>query len=117
VKAIIDSKGRPVGWFDTDHVYRLNGVHLAFVRGEDVYDHGGAYIASFKDGFFWDLAGDAVAFVKGAHGGPSLVIPSAPPSLPALGIPPKPPSFPKPRSRAKLSRAWSKTTWTQLVSE
>jgi hypothetical protein len=82
---IFDNSGKVVAWLGgAEVIYDLNGTPHAYIKNENVFDYSGFYHGRFQRGFFRDKNGNAVAFIKGAQGGPLIPLPQLPP-LPPLG--------------------------------
>lgn len=96
MEPIFNNNGQVVAWLREKDIYHLDGSHAAVVNGENVYGHRGQHLGVFKQGLFRDQSGGAVAFIRGAHGGPILPIPAIPPIPPIPAIAPIPsiPSIP-----------------------
>ncbi len=115
MEAIYDRHGKPVGWFEQDIVYSVAGCPRAFMRGGAVYSFGSTYLGWFDRGYFRDGTGAAVAWIRGAQGGPAAPAPTAPPDRPFLqfallpSLPPLPPLRPVP------SQAWSAVAWDDYL--
>ncbi len=115
MEAIYDRNGKLVGWLEQDIVYSVDGCPRAFMRGGAVYSFGSAYLGWFDRGYFRDGTGAAVAWVRGAHGGPAAPAPTAPTDRPFLqfallpSLPPLPPLRPVP------SRVWSAVAWADYL--
>lgn len=93
MKPLYDRHGSVVGWIRQGRILDRDNRYRAFLRGDAVYSMSGQYLGRFRRGFFRDKSGGAVAFIRGASGGPMTPIPSVPP-IPA--IPPIPPINPIP---------------------
>lgn len=116
MEAIYNRDGVTVGWRYRDNIVDLAGRPIAFVRGRTVYTFDGTCRGRFEDGFFRDDAGDAVAFTKGATGGPmppKVAVSPVQPKLVDLPVPPEtgaPPAPPRIRSRE-----WSGLSWPDFL--
>jgi len=73
-----------VAWLKNDVVYDTHGEPCAIVRNTAVIAYDGRYLGRIDRGFFRDVHGDAVAFMRGATNGPVTpsprVVPVAPPT-------------------------------------
>lgn len=112
---IYDSHGGVVGWLKDINIYNLNGSHAAVIKGEHVYGHTGQHLGLLKNGLFRDQAGGAVAFIKGAQGGPIKPVPSIPPIPPIPSIPPIPAIPAIPPISAIPSLSWGKS-WQEFIA-
>jgi hypothetical protein len=114
--AIFNSTGHPVAWRYRDAIFNDAGKPLALIRNRNVFTVKGRYLGRFEDGFFRDPQGKAVAFHRGATGGPLPPV-TEPASLqpkfqelphdPEFETPPPPPRF--------RQRDWSQYTWDQFL--
>ncbi len=110
-KPIYNSTGWPVGWLVGNVLYDLDGNARAFIKDEGLFSYEGAPLGGFSDGFLRDSAGDAVAFIESAHGGPAL-----PETLqqgraiPSLKDPP-----PQPKAEFGVSAPPGSTRWSELA--
>ena len=115
MEPIFDGNGRVCGWLMSEVVYDLDVQVRAFLSGEAVFSYDCIYLGSFHNGFFRDQYGDAVAFIRGAQGGPVTPLtelpafPSLPPLPPLHGLPPLPPLPPRP------SLNWSGLEWEEFL--
>jgi hypothetical protein len=90
MKSVFDDSGAPVAFRKGDDLFALDGTHLATFDGEWLINHLGKPVAHFSSGWFRDLAGDCVAFMQGASGGPQTPLTQPVPLEPAPGITPMP---------------------------
>jgi sporulation protein YlmC with PRC-barrel domain len=93
MEPIFDKNGKTVGWLNNLVIHDRSATYRAFIAGAAVYDFSGRYLGRFRQGFFRDKRGNAVAFLKGARGGPLLPFTEFPPFAP---FPPFPPLRPLP---------------------
>ena len=115
---IRDQTGKTYGWFDNARLHDLTGRPVAFVvSGGHVYAYTGARLGHLNDGYFCDRAGDAVAWLDGASGGPLLPL-----ALPAP-VPPVPQApfidllpLPSPPVPTIPSHTWSSFTWERFCT-
>lgn len=115
--AIFDRNGTPVGWTDGDVIWDLSGQHRAFIGNGNVYTYSAAHLGTFKEGYFRDKFGDAVAFIEGAKNGPLTPLPALPPIAPLFPLaplPPFPPLYPLP---PLPSLSWSNIDWEGFLQE
>lgn len=70
MEPIFNSRGDVVGWRREDRVLDLNGRTRTWIRGENIMDLRGVQRGRYVAGFFRDPNGHAVAFTRGASGGP-----------------------------------------------
>ena len=97
MEPIYDQNGRTVGWLKEDVIYDIDGTPRAFIREGAVFNYEGDYLGRLDRGFFRDRNGDAVAFMRGASGGP---VPEVAP------VPPAPPLEIEILKRFKVYRLW-----------
>ena len=91
MEPIFDRHGEAVAWLREDIIFDAYGNARALIRGEQVYNYSATTLGTHSRGYFRDRRGQAVAFTRGASGGPMLPIPAIPPIPPIPGIPPIPP--------------------------
>ncbi|GAA3974612.1 4-fold beta flower protein [Mucilaginibacter dorajii] len=78
VNAIYNNAGVLVAWINGDIIYDSTGRDaIAFIDNQKVisFSNDGKYLGRFHNGFFRDKVGNAVAWIKGATGGPITPIP------------------------------------------
>ena len=115
---IRDQTGKTCGWLNNGRVHDPTGRPVAFVANHGhVYAYTGARLGHLDDGYLCDRAGNAVAWLDGASGGPPL-----PPALPAP-VPPTPQAplidllpVPSPPVPAIPSHTWSSLTLERLCT-
>jgi hypothetical protein len=76
--AVYNRVGVVIGWIKDAIVFNYEGNKaLAFIDKQDVFSfaYGNAYLGQFHNGFFRDKTGNAVAWVRGASGGPITLPP------------------------------------------
>ncbi len=112
---IFDSNGRVVGWLRGQLIYDLGGNSRAFLHGDCVSSNRGRHLGRMDRGFFRDRSGNAVAFLKGARGGPILPVPEVPPVPPIPAVPPVPPVSPVPPVPPVPSLSWSPLSWARFL--
>lgn len=83
-----------MGWIHRRRIVDRMNRFRAFLHGDALFAMNGRYLGRFKNGVFRDKSGGAVAFVRGASGGPVKPITEIPP-IPS--IPPIPPINPIPQ--------------------
>jgi|SRR5579862_1847725 hypothetical protein len=115
---IRDQTGKTCGWLNDALLHDLTGRHVGFVlTAGHVFTYMDAYVGHLDDGYFCDRAGNAVAWLDGASGGPllpaALPAPVAPiPQTPLIDLPPLPcppvPSIP--------TLTWSSLTWDRFCA-
>jgi len=88
MEPIFNRTGRVVAWHHGNDIYHLNGFHVCFIDGTNVYGHSGQHLGVFTNGLFRDHHGGVVAFVRGATGGPVLPTQWAPPVPPVPSVAP-----------------------------
>ncbi len=111
---IWDKGGSAVAWLDGDLVRDSGGNVKAWINGEHVFNS--STIGFLHNGFFRDTAGDAVAFVEGAHGGPSLPSRGPKPYEPYRAYEPYKPYEPYEPYKPYWSMSWSSTSWNSYIS-
>lgn len=116
MEPIISREGQVVGWLKRDVVYDEAGQPRAFIRGNSVFALDAQYLGRLAHGFFRDVHGDAVAFMKDASGGPVTPTPN---------VIPEPPhtwevrALAEPRvvaTAATPSLFWSEVDWTTFIN-
>ncbi len=70
MEPIYDRGGSVVGWIHEGRILDTSNEYRGFLRGDSVYSMEGSYLGRYRQGFFRDQSGDAVAFTPGASGGP-----------------------------------------------
>lgn len=85
MEPIFDRDGECVGWLDGDRVVDRGSRRVAWVDDDAVFDASGRQLGWLDEGFFRDRRGHAVAFVRGATGGPITPITGFAPS-PPMGL-------------------------------
>jgi hypothetical protein len=88
MRPVFDHNGVAVAFKQDNDVFALDGTHLATIDSEWLVNHAGKQVAYFGSGWIRDLAGDCVAFMEGASGGPVTPQTQMPPIAPAPGITP-----------------------------
>jgi len=116
MQAVFDRRGVTVGWIDDERVLDLRVQHRAFVRGSALFGYDTRYLGTFSGGFFRDRAGNAVAFIRGASGGPLLPLTQLPPIPPLAPLPPLKPLAPLAPLAPWPSLSWSKLSWEDFLS-
>lgn len=115
MEPVFDPNGEVVAWLNRDVIHGLNGVALVFINNHNVVSYSGLHLGFLDRGLLRDHAGDVVAFVRGAHGGPILPVPHVPPVPPVPHVPPVPPVAPVPPVRSVASLDWSQLDWHSFV--
>jgi hypothetical protein len=92
-------------------IFDAAGTALAFVRNDGLYSYAGRHLGRFHRGFFRDSEGNAVAFVRGAEGGPLPPLPELPPLPPLPSLPPLPPIPALPPLPPLPTLGWSRLSW------
>ena len=112
-KPMYNSTGWPVGWLVGDVLYDLDGKARAFVKGEALFSYESEHLGGFSEGFLRDSAGDPVAFIDSAQGGPDLPETLEPVrALPALQ---EPPPQPEAEAEAGVPASQGSTRWSELA--
>jgi len=97
MEPIFDRTGTVIGWLHEGRFLDRSNLYRGFLSGEAIHSMSGNYLGKFQNGFIRDKNGKAVAFIKGASGGPILPlakvpqIPPIPPIPPLKSIPSIPP--------------------------
>jgi hypothetical protein len=114
-KPIYDRNGRAVGWLKDDVVYDTDGSPRAFIKKGNVCNYKDEYLGRLTYGFFRDKDGYAVAFMRGAKGGPIPPIPEIAPVPPIHAILPIPPIPAIPPVPPIPSLSWSSISWEEFL--
>ena len=112
-----DRRGQTVGWINKDVVYDLSARPRAFILDAEVYSYRSRHLGRLDKGFFRDPSGRAVAFMRGARGGPIPPVIAIPPIPPIPAIPPIPPIPPIAPIPAIPSLNWSPISWKAFLGE
>ena len=88
MEPIFNRLGAVVGWIHGGRILDRSNRYRGFFNGDAIHSMSGKYIGRMHNGFIRDKAGGAVAFVKGASGGPIPPITHIPPIPPIPSIPP-----------------------------
>lgn len=93
MEPIFDRRGAVVGWFDGAFVVGPSNTFVGHVKADVVLSmSSGRPLGYFAKGFFRDHRGDAVAFLRGATGGPiTPIVSSFTPMAPVLPVRPMTP--------------------------
>jgi hypothetical protein len=113
---IFNRQGVVVGWVRDGRVLDQSSTYRAFVHHKGVFSYDRGYLGTFDRGYFRDRFGHAVAFVKGARGGPIPPITQIPPIAPIPPIPPIPPVPPIPPIAPIPTLNWSALSWDQFLA-
>jgi len=116
MEPVFDPNGDVVAWLNNDVIHDLNGAAVVFLSDHNVLGYGCAHLGFLDRGLFRDHAGDVVAYVRGAHGGPLLPVPHVPPIPPVPHVPPVPPVAPVPPIPSVASLDWSSLDWHAFIS-
>lgn len=115
MEPIYNQKGLTVGWLKEGVNYNIDGTPCAFIRNDNIFNYEGDYLARLNRGFFRDMNGDAVAFMRGASGGPIPPVPEVAPVPPIPAIPPIPPIPAVPPVSPIHSLNWSNISWEEFL--
>lgn len=118
--AIFDRHGKTIAWLDDRNIYNLSGNQaLAFISHNTVFTfRTKKHLGRFKNGFFRDKNGNAVAFIKGATGGPVTPVTQVTPSSPSYVLRPSLPSLPSiPVSYPTDTYNWSHLDWEKFINQ
>lgn len=118
---IRDQTGRTCGWLNDARLHDLHdltGQPVGFVlTAGHVYTYMGAHLGYLNDGYFCDRAGNAVAWLDGASGGPLLPAPLPAPVPPVPQAPLRdPPPLPSPPVPPVPTLTWSSLTWERFCT-
>ena len=91
MEPIYDRSGKVVAWLNEGRILDQSNKYSGFLHNDALYSMNGHYLGQFRSGFFRDRSGGAVAFIKGASGGPVIPATQIPPINP---IPPVAPVAP-----------------------
>lgn len=96
-------------------LYTWNGRAVGKLHGENLYNNSGKQIGRVANGWLRDMRGNAVAYARGASGGPIPPIPQIPTIKSIPQIPPIP-SIPQiPRIPAIPTFGWSDCSIEDLL--
>lgn len=116
MEPIFDAAGETVGWLHADIVCGFDGTATAFLLDGNIFNYEGRHLGQLDRGFFRDTAGDAVAFLSVATGGP-LTPPTQVPSVaPVLQPPPPPAPLPEVAPPPPPSLDWSNLEWDEFLA-
>ncbi|TES85194.1 MAG: hypothetical protein E3J89_05025 [Candidatus Aminicenantes bacterium] len=115
MEPIYDQNGRTVGWLKEDVVYYIDGSPCTFIRNGNIFNYEGDYLGRLNRGFFRDKDGNAVAFMRGATGGPIPPISEVSPVPPIPAIPTIPPIPAVPPVPPIPSLNWSNISWEEFL--
>ncbi len=117
MEPIFDRKGKAVAFRMRDYVYDREGKAIALVRERSLFTFAGDFLGRFEDGFYRDARSRAVAFEKGATGGPTKPVPERNVIAPLRQELPHPPEKlevpPRPPFR---SNQWSDLDWDAFIA-
>ena len=113
---IRDRTGKTCGWLNDSLLHDLTGRHVGYVVNHGhVFTY--AYVGHLDDGYFCDEAGDAVAWLDGAAGGPLLPVALPAPVAPIPQAPlMDPPPLPSPPVPQIPTHTWSSLTWDRFCT-
>lgn len=117
MEAIFNRRAKLVAWLDNHSqiIFDLQSKPVAHVANRAVYTYCSAQLGYFDRGFFRDLSGNAVAFIRERSGGPITAIPPASrlaPHPPFAAAPPSPPPAPV---MPMATYRWSVLDWDAFV--
>lgn len=115
MEPIYGRTGKVVAWMKDGFIFDRTINPCAFIRNDFVYGYEKGHLGQFKNGFFRDKSGHAVAFIKGAHGGPGLPMTQLSPLPPIPPLPPLPPIPPLAPMAPIGSLRWSDRQWSDFV--
>lgn len=112
---IFSNQGKVIGWLDKNIVRNIAGQHVAFINNDNLFDYSSYYLGNFKNGYFRDKFGNAVAFIKGANNGPLTPITDIPPIPPIFPIAPITPIPSIPPIPPLPLLSWSSIDWDEYL--
>jgi hypothetical protein len=118
MQPVRDSAGNHVGWLHGFLLFDPEFENLGHVQSGYVFDTSGNHVANFLEEYFWNLDGEAVAFVPNATGTPTLppfvpVFPSEEALTDTYSLPQLPPL---PQVQMTKLYVWSSESWAELFS-
>jgi hypothetical protein len=115
MEPIFSREAYVLGWLKEGVVYDEAGQPRAFIHDRAVFNFDGQYVGRWENGYFRDEHGDAVAWIRGCHSGPSAPSPRVIPTQPTLrAITVKPAVRVVPKA-APPSAFWSEQPWSTYV--
>jgi|SRR5947209_8543879 len=117
LSAIWNGKSSLVGWFDRRNgvVYDPSMARRAIVQRDALFAYSGQHLGYFRDGWFRDRWGYAVAYIDGAKDGPIAPVHPVAPIPPIPPVPPVAPIMPIPPVMPVPSLSWSRQSFDQLL--
>ena len=115
MEPVFDSTGRIVAWLRGDGLLDPAGRHVAFLRGNWVISYPGSYRGRLTRGWFRDLNGAAVGFIRGARGAPKTPATESPPQPPVAAPAPMPRIMPIPPVATVPMPVWSRLGWHEFL--
>jgi 4-fold beta flower protein len=115
---IRDQTGKTCGWLNGARLHDLTGRPVAFLASyRHVYTYMGAHLGHLEDGYFCDRAGNAVAWLDDASGGPRLpsALPAPVPPIPQTPLRDELP-LPSPSVPPTPTHTWSSLTWDRFCA-
>ncbi|MFF2347817.1 4-fold beta flower protein [Pseudarthrobacter sp. NPDC058119] len=106
MEPIYNAHGAVIGWLDDDAIRSLDGAVVAWTKNGTLFDLRGSELGKFSNGFL-RFEGAPFAFVRGAHSGPVLPVPSITPVRPVRHVSPVRPIFSIPSVPHVPSHSWS----------
>src|SRR5579863_6331239 len=78
MEPVFNKRAKLVAWLDNHSqvVFNLQCQPLAHVANRAVFNYGSEHLGYFDRGFFRDLSGNAVAFIRERSGGPITIAPA-----------------------------------------
>ncbi|WP_425414195.1 4-fold beta flower protein [Pleomorphomonas koreensis] len=110
MQPLYDSRGSVHGWVDLDtgRIINRHGQHIAFIRGDSIYDWHGHHVAWWHDDHVRDRNGRVALFLRGASGlGPAIPALGAVPARPAIHAVPAMPALSAKPARPARSASWA----------
>jgi hypothetical protein len=117
MEPVFDRKGKTIAWLMEGVLFNLGGRPIAFLSKNSVVSYRAKYLGVLDKGFIRDRSGHAVAFLRGASGGPMPPVPQVPPVPPVPQIPPVPPVSPIAPAPAVQSLSWSTLAWESFLNQ
>ena len=106
-----------VAWLKDSIIYDEAGQPIAFLHDNAVFSYEDVYIGRMEHGYFRDEHGDAVAFMRGASGGPLMVSPRVIPTAPTTWRTPSAPAVRVVPAAPTASMRWSTKSWAEYIGQ
>ena len=116
MESIFNKQGRTIAWIKGNELFNIRGQSIGFINQNAVFNLTANYKGTFRNGFFRDKRGNAVAFINGASNGPIPPVPQVPPVAPVPNVPPVHPVSPVPPIPPISSFSWSDIDWNTIIN-